>query len=380
MRPLLILAEGQSNCMARMPYNWTPPCNLFIWDFDGQVDPSTKVGTCFHRASDYSNVMNCSFSFASEFAEENPDREIYLVCVAIGGLPISKWLPGTPTPDMYAATKANIEAALDHICDEPELIHFWWQGEGDAGVNQNYPGDFWAHIARKMMETWWPITTPTVVMGMSPFCNDTIKQFNRKLVEAASVDANRRVFVDTSIIPQFLWEPVGGPYVHMTGPGYKAAGRLAYQALRYGTKSGISRGSFSNPATGHQIRNVPAFRYMRQGGAGPGIMTAWNIPSGINNENCFVPVNGGFIAPDDGLYMLGFNAGNTATDAPLTMCLTKNEVEITGTYVTALSAYESVSLTTLLYLKRNEYAQVKITQGNIWTSPAGVCFWGYFVG
>lgn len=382
MRPLLILAEGQSNCMARLPYAWTPPTNLYIWDFDGQVDPATKVGTQFFPASGYSGVMGSVISFAAEMAFDNPSRDIYLVNVAIGGQAIAHWLTGTSSPDMYAASKANIEAAIPLISSDYELLHYWWQGENDAGVNTNYPGDFWAHIARKRTETWWPVTTPTVVMAISPYVSAALTNFNRKIVEAASLDPSRLIFVDTTGLGQYLWDPLNGtPYVHMYAEGYRQAGKMAFNAIRYGLGSTVSKGSFNNPATGHQLRpNVPAFKASKSTASSVGIVTGFNTPSGIDTGNCFDDANGAFVAPDDGLYMLGFNFANPAVDQPLVMCLAKNGTDITGTYVTATKAYESVSASTIVYMARGEYVQVKVSQGPTGASAAASSFWGYFVG
>jgi hypothetical protein len=282
---------------------------------------------------------------------------------------------------MYSATKLNMEAAIASLGTDHELLHFWWQGESDAMVKStSYVGDFQVHRARKLSEVWYPETTPMIVMGVSPYYSDDLTHFNRYLTEVVSLDP-RLSFVETGkLVPVPNWENAGGIYLHMTGSGFEAAGKLAHASR---TKS------FYNPATGHGLKfpYLSTFRHMR-GAASPAagsVITGWNLLGGPNPANRFDPASGAFSPSEDGLYAIGFSIANCPAGGALAVSIYKGDAvnapySIPGTQSVANAAYASAVHSTVLYLKRGEYVQLHLDMGKISTDPNQVCFWGYLVG
>lgn len=233
-RPIVILATGQSNIQLHPSLAWSPPSNLKIWNWDGGTDlQALSVGTEFSALD--GATMGVSYSYASQVAINNPGRVVYLVNIGITSTAIAKWLPGATAPDLYAACKANIEAALvaAGVTSIDELL--WWQGESDAiAGSQTYVQDFETVITRFRGESWFPYNTPITIMGVSVLVSfdPKVKFFNSTLRQIASREPENRVYVNTSSFPVNYW--IAPELIHMTGEGYKKAGELAYRVAKQG--------------------------------------------------------------------------------------------------------------------------------------------------
>lgn len=225
-KPIVILATGQSNIAIHQAYTWVAPPNLYLWDWDSQTgDTATDVGSSYAiMPNDRTSVAR---SFAAAVAEVNPTARVVLVNIGIGSLPISKWMTGGPDPDMYAAAKANVEAALT-LLGVSTIDHFlWWQGESNAG-SSTYAADFETVIARFRTETWFPRHTPITIMGLSPYtASSGVTAISNQLRVRAEYEPMLRSFVDTGSLPIGYWQ--GADYYHMTALGYHTAGRMAFQ-------------------------------------------------------------------------------------------------------------------------------------------------------
>lgn len=226
-RPILVLAEGQSNMSNLLPYTWAPEKNLYVWNHFGQLQGTNGVGTTFMPAPTF--MMNTAYAFANEIAKANPGVSVYVVNESYPSLDITHWLPGAQAPDMYAATSRNIGPAIARIGEPVELVHYWWQGESDFFRNNaNYPADFLAHRARKKAESWYPGTTPIIVMGMSPYTSPGLSDYNAQVADAAAADGNA-FFASLDDLPETLFDPVNGK-IHLLAAGYEQAGKMAFRA------------------------------------------------------------------------------------------------------------------------------------------------------
>lgn len=224
-QPIVIVATGQSNISEVGDLNWTPPDNLRVWNWAG-VDETT-VGTAF-VASDASTI-GCGRSYAAEMARENPGAMIYLINIGRGAQPIAQWMAGASTPDMYSAVKKNVEAALAVLGVDRVNRILWWQGESDSmNGSTTYVADFETVMARLYAETWVPISTPVIIMGVSHlYSAGAFRGFNGILALCADRDPQRRIFVPQEMLGAGYW--LAPSNIHMTGIGYREAGRLAYQ-------------------------------------------------------------------------------------------------------------------------------------------------------
>lgn len=237
-KPIVILASGQSNISNYANLAWTPPTNLFLWNWDGNVDLPTATGTAF--AAMNNAKMALAYSFGAKVAADNADRPVYVINIGNGGQPISKWLTGAPVPDMYDCVKRNVEAALAAISVATIDIMVWWQGEADAVLDTvTYPSNFATLQARLRAETWFPFATPVLIMSLSPYYTDArVPQYNPTLRAVVAMEPATRIWVNTTMLPQSMWDPTGGLYIHMLAAGYKTAGELAYTAFMTGSASG----------------------------------------------------------------------------------------------------------------------------------------------
>jgi hypothetical protein len=232
--PIVLVATGQSNISVHQTLSWTPPANLFLWNWDGPVDLPTATGTAFAPMTN--STMGVAYSFAAKVASDNPGRPVYVINIGASGQPISKWLTGSPTPDLYDCVKRNVEAALIAAGATAVDAMLWWQGEADAGAdNATYPQNFAALHARFRAETWFPFATSVLVMGLSTYYSTDPRQapFNHVLRQVVAMEPATRIFVETDMLASPLWEsPL---FIHMTGAGYKIAGELAYTAYSTGS-------------------------------------------------------------------------------------------------------------------------------------------------
>ena len=235
--PYIILATGQSNIALHPSRTWSPPPNLSLWDWDGLVDAPTDVGTAFVPMPGTS--IGVAYSYAAEVARDHPSRRVYLVNIGKGAVPISAWKTGATPDDMYAACKANMEAALDGLNVDKIDELLWWQFENDAANNSvTYRADFETVVARFRAEDWFPWATPIVIMGGSVLVGDAIQNFNLVLQDIVATEPDVRTFVNTASLPLSpFWDNSTSYPIHMTAVGYETAGKLAYAAARRGTTS-----------------------------------------------------------------------------------------------------------------------------------------------
>ncbi|MER9452060.1 sialate O-acetylesterase, partial [Mesorhizobium sp. M0254] len=233
--PHIILSSGQSNAAIHWAYAWTPQPNLFLWNYDasGWVSGALPAtGTAF--AAMDATTMNWAYAYANEYAKEHPRQNVYLIVDAVGGIPISKWMTGGPSPDMYASLKANVQAALTVLGKSFIDEFLWWQGENDAAAGSTtYVSDFNSVHNRLIAETWFDEATPIIISGISPYVSATNRAWNMVTKAVVNYSPGNRFFADVHDLPQALFEPVGG-YIHMTGAGYNVAGKLAYQSVSRG--------------------------------------------------------------------------------------------------------------------------------------------------
>lgn len=241
MTPIVVLSSGQSNIAAHPAYAWSPPGNLYLWDWDGNINADTDIGCEFESLDGESMAM--SYGFAEHLALANPERDIYAINIGKGSQPIAKWLPGTSAPDMYLAAKQNVEAALASIGADKIDYFLWWQGESDwfagYGTYKDYVSNLCSVLSRFRGETWFPRLTPVAIMAVS--CKHTLDPsltyLNEMLRRVAHFDAQNVSFVDTSILDISLWD-APTQYLHMTGAGYRQAGTMAFKAVTTGAGQG----------------------------------------------------------------------------------------------------------------------------------------------
>lgn len=247
---LVIGALGQSNMVRRSPCDdWEVPSNLLVWN-----NSNFDIGTKFIRPD--SGLMNCGWAFAAEAAKSMPDVDVYVIGVARGATPIAFWLRGGLSPDMYLATKTNIEKALAAIGVDKLDIALWWQGESDVRDQDKYPSRFKQFVdGRLYQEKWFSKNTPMVIFGIadSKIAGDkAYSRFAKTLLSCAKHDQQSRIYVNTSAaLRQSFWSDA----LHATGDGYRLAGsygwkifsrrnsfwgRLRYRALIYVLRAKLS--------------------------------------------------------------------------------------------------------------------------------------------
>lgn len=296
LAPLVILVSGQSNSVERPAYAWVTPSNLARWNWDGDVG---TVGTAFAPADD--DAIGLADSAAAQLARANPLRTVHLINVGLGGTPIEAWLPGG-SPDVYAAVKDNVEAALGEI-GVFEIDGFvWWQGESDQ-TSGTYQADFEALIARLRGETWFRWETPTVLMGVTTLISDDLRAFNANLTALAAAEPDTRAYVHTGSLPEVFWEE-SAIFLHMNAAGYEAAGRLAAKAMEgLGGREG-PRNSYTDPFTAHDVLARAGADYIMHhaandravqimGGDGPGAGAGIVLAGG---DNPFLPGFGSLVS------------------------------------------------------------------------------------
>lgn len=235
--PLIILATGQSN-MALPEKNqadtsfstYSPAPNLKVWnnpDFSNAVsagDTSTDAtGSAF--ISPPTDRLLLSLATANEIAKANPQRMVYVVSTGYSGQPIAQWMTGASAPDVYAITKANIEAALAAISRSSVDLLLWWQGESDA-TSTSYPFEFQTVINRFYTETWFARSTQMMIFGLGSTAITGIAAhdpFNGILRRVVSQEPQFRTFVDTSWVPPTNWDA----FLHARLTGYSKIGKEA---------------------------------------------------------------------------------------------------------------------------------------------------------
>lgn len=244
----VFLDTGQSNSANRLPYVWPLPIpsNLWRWNFNGEVQPATAVGTAFERPD--GTEISVGLATCLWYAMIHPDEDVYHVHVARGGLPISNW---GPTPTVYGFRRAienNVNAALNKIGAYNVDFMLWWQGESDGG-NVNYQSDFAAFHAWLRGMAWFNWVTPMCIFGLSSLAGPSFAEMTGNLTALCADEPETRLFVNPAKLPAYFWEGSGNlPYIHMNAVGYWIAGRMAQEALDFGVGQGFSPGVNVNPS------------------------------------------------------------------------------------------------------------------------------------
>ena len=120
----LILLIGQSNMAGRGLLGEVPPIkNAHITML--RDDQWQQASEPLHTDKETAGVGLAS-SFASEYLGAFPEAEIGLVPSAVGGTPLSRWMPGC---DLYENALVNARRAME---DGQLKAILWHQGEADA--------------------------------------------------------------------------------------------------------------------------------------------------------------------------------------------------------------------------------------------------------
>lgn len=218
---VVIFGTGQSNFVREslLTNPWVPPGNLLIWN-----STSEDAGDAFEAPT--TTNMNTLWAFGARLADMFPTLEFRVIPVAEGGLPISNWLTGAPTTDMFAASQDAVTAALAALGKSKIDIFCWWQGENNRTDQSTYESDWETMIARYRTQSWFDQNTPTVIFGIADETiggNDNFRTMNMTLQRVADVDPDNRIFTYSANAPASLWADT----FHPTGDGYAYVGRLA---------------------------------------------------------------------------------------------------------------------------------------------------------
>lgn len=246
--PIVLFVAGQSNAANRTAYApFVAPPNLWMWSYAGSTlsnaAATTTVGN-FETGSALAGKANWGMMIGARAAIDNPTRPVFVVNISKGGAQIAQWDVAAADPNMWTATLANIPAALAEIAALTGQTvtrfdaAFWWQGESDLDTNTTYAAALDALINRFRAQSWFGVTTPVICSGLSPYWTTDLSVMNKNIRQAVSMDASRRRFVATSILPQALWD-ASSNYIHMSGAGYWEAAKLAWDAYANGIGFGV---------------------------------------------------------------------------------------------------------------------------------------------
>lgn len=247
--PIIVLVSGQSNAAnVRTGYAWTPQTNVYVWNATG-----TAIGTAF--VSPDNTQMSFPIAYANEIARQAPKRDVFVIVGARPGMPISGWMADRPLPegvtDVYALTKSRIEAALA-VLGATEITDFaWWQGESDAAAPGNYQAAFETVMARFQAESWFPLQTNALIMGVVPTAvngSGIYSAMNVTLQKCAAADPQRRMFFYTGgAVPASDWQDE----LHLSGQGYFRAGQAAARKKLSGAGGYAGNGLWREPESGN---------------------------------------------------------------------------------------------------------------------------------
>lgn len=235
---ILLFTTGQSNTVRRSANsNWFPSGRAFKWN--NAISTPSSVGTAFEPLDP--TGASIGEAIASVLAEAKPDAEVYVVTCGKGGLAVGSWLPGG-SPDLFAAGKANVEAALTALGKTKIDRFIWWQGE-TGGELSSYQSDLTSVIARFRAESWMDADTPITIFGTTNAARggdakyDTI---NANLLAVAV--AHGALFVPTWVFSgnasqlasyQIYWADA----LHPSSHGYVAIGQFAANLMLAQEKS-----------------------------------------------------------------------------------------------------------------------------------------------
>jgi len=231
--PLVLLATGQSELESVWSFSWSPQANALVWNWD-YVDG--HVGSAFAALS--SITIRIAERFASEVARLLPGRKVCVVNIAKGSQNIAQWMTGASSPDMFQNILNNVVPALAAVGKTTIDGLIWYQGVSQTATPYSYANDFETVQARFRAQSWFPRTTPVIVLGLAPssiagsafFANDAV---NAQLQAVVRADQGCRRFVDTSTLDAGLWDAT----VHPNGAGSAAVGTMAAQAYVNGPTS-----------------------------------------------------------------------------------------------------------------------------------------------
>ncbi|NRF12174.1 sialate O-acetylesterase [Agrobacterium pusense] len=247
--PIILAFSGQSNIAnVRTGYNWTPQTNAYIWNSTG-----VAVGTAFTSLN--ATMISFPAAVTNEIARLNPRREVFAIVGGRPNTPIAGWMAERPLPegveDVYALTKARIEAALAALGAIEISRFFWWQGESDAATPASYLANFETVMTRFQAEAWFPLETVTTIMGVVPTVvngNGIYSAMNITLQKCASADPQRRSFVYTGgCLPASDWLDA----LHPTANGYYRIGTLTARIVHAGSAGYAGNGLWREPETGN---------------------------------------------------------------------------------------------------------------------------------
>ena len=155
---------GNRSSSSVRSFAWTPNANCFWWNWD---DVDGHVGTAFLPITTTATIRIAE-RFASEVARLNPARKVCVVNIAKGGQDISHWMTGASAPDMFANIVANVVPALASIGKTAIDGLLWYHGVSQTGEPYRYPENFETVMARFQAQSWFPRTTPVLVVGIAP--------------------------------------------------------------------------------------------------------------------------------------------------------------------------------------------------------------------
>lgn len=254
--PFVILSTGQSNMANRLAATWTPSSNFNMWNFNGNTNLATDIGSGFQTPA-VNSARSAAMAAVDFLARQEPDREFYLIDISRGGLLIADW--GT-VPDSYAmrtAIENNVAAALAAIGASQVDALAWWQGESDTSFwaaagssdeDSTYVTDFEGVMTWLKSRSWFEEATPTYVFGLPPFAVSSGRYYRREFTDifikrCVSRDPSHRMLISVEDFPTGLWDPAGAiPYIHMTADGYLAAGEKLARSILYGAYEPVARG------------------------------------------------------------------------------------------------------------------------------------------
>lgn len=229
----VIFSTGQSNMPQAVAYSWTPPPNLYLWNFDGNTQNSNEVGTAFVPASGTS--MGPSVVAASELARENPGASVYVINVYRGGLGMVNWGPSPPDYDFREAISGNVPAALAAIGASRIDYFIWGGGESDANAqSQTIAVDFETWIMTWLKtNSWFEPWTPTYILDLPPYAQSSPgnldylwRRYGKAFLACTWPDPTCRAFISKEDMPLDLFDATGAiPYIHHTAEGYYELGK-----------------------------------------------------------------------------------------------------------------------------------------------------------
>lgn len=243
------MATGQSNVQQEPAYVWSPPSNVFVWEWPGL----NATGSRFIPCPD--NKINHTYACAAELARLNPSWEVYVIRIGSGGRPIDHWLPGgsdatEPTWNAYADCKNNTEKALAVLgVDKIDYLH-WHQGESDIANVGPYTTKWDSVFARFCDETWFKKNTRVLVNGITSSAikgDPAYSVMNMRLKSIVRDSPFLRTLVPTSeIVPSDLWLADG---LHLSAKGHYFLGVSEAQSLQFGGALSLPQGYAYDPAS-----------------------------------------------------------------------------------------------------------------------------------